>query len=133
MVNFLGIIVAAIYAQILGSLWYGPLFGKKWVKLTEINIKKNKNQDKSMLKLMLISFIMSILTASVFSILFNLIGISSIVFAVYTAFLIWLGFVTSILIGSFLWEGKSIYLWILNSSYWLINFLGMAMIISFLR
>ena len=31
-VNFLAIIVCAVVSMIVGTIWYGPLFGKKWMK-----------------------------------------------------------------------------------------------------
>jgi hypothetical protein len=32
-VNFLAILAAAVANLLLGFLWYGPLFGKPWMKL----------------------------------------------------------------------------------------------------
>lgn len=31
-VNFLAVLVAAVSAFVLGGLWYGPLFGKLWLR-----------------------------------------------------------------------------------------------------
>jgi hypothetical protein len=32
-INYLAVIAAAIAAVGVGVLWYGPLFGKEWMKL----------------------------------------------------------------------------------------------------
>lgn len=32
-VNWIGVIAAAVSAFVLGGLWYGPLFGKPWLRL----------------------------------------------------------------------------------------------------
>lgn len=35
-VNYLAIIVAAIINLVLGFLWYGPLFGRRWMALAHV-------------------------------------------------------------------------------------------------
>jgi hypothetical protein len=37
-VSWLGIFLAVVAAMAIGSIWYGPLFGKKWMKL--VGLKK---------------------------------------------------------------------------------------------
>ncbi|HEX5456643.1 MAG TPA: DUF1761 domain-containing protein [Candidatus Saccharimonadales bacterium] len=32
-INWLGALLALIAAMVIGSLWYGPLFGKRWMKI----------------------------------------------------------------------------------------------------
>ena len=34
--NWIGVILAAISAMVVGYVWYGPLFGKPWMKLVGI-------------------------------------------------------------------------------------------------
>jgi hypothetical protein len=36
-VNWVAILVAAVSAFILGGIWYGPLFGKTWQRLSELS------------------------------------------------------------------------------------------------
>ena len=48
--NYLAIIVAAIVPLFVGALWYGPLFGKRWLALmetTEEEIAKGFNPLKT--------------------------------------------------------------------------------------
>lgn len=33
-INYLAILVSAVIAMILGAIWYGPIFGKKWRKVS---------------------------------------------------------------------------------------------------
>ena len=45
-VNLLAVLVAGIVPMIVGFLWYGPLFSKRWLALmetTEEEIRKNFN------------------------------------------------------------------------------------------
>ena len=48
--NFLAIIVSGILAMPIGALWYGPLFGRTWMKevgYTEEDLKKDFNPGKT--------------------------------------------------------------------------------------
>ncbi len=38
-VSWLAIFLATLAAMVIGSLWYGPLFGKKWMKLAGLKKK----------------------------------------------------------------------------------------------
>ena len=44
-INFLAVIVAAFSAFFVGWIWYGPLFGKKWMELNGFT-KENMGQKK---------------------------------------------------------------------------------------
>ena len=44
-------------------------------------------------------------------------------------FMIWLGFVATILLGGLLWEGKSVKLYCLNITYYLVSILLMSLIL----
>ena len=44
--------------------------------------------------------------------------------------LFWLGFVATVLMGTVLWEGKSVKLYLINSIYQLINLIIMGIILS---
>ncbi len=41
-VSIWGVLVGAISAMIVGAIWYGPLFGKEWSKLTGVSDKAMK-------------------------------------------------------------------------------------------
>ena len=60
--NWLAIIVAAVSAFILGSLWYSPLmFAKRWMKETGITEESTKNTN--MTKLFGLAFILSLIAS----------------------------------------------------------------------
>ena len=49
-VNYLAVIAATVSAMVLGSLWYGPILGKQWMKetkMTDEDIKAAGGQLKS--------------------------------------------------------------------------------------
>lgn len=59
--NFYAVLVAALTTLVVGSVWYGPLFGKAWMKetgLTEEDLKKG-----SMVKIFGLTYIFSVMIA----------------------------------------------------------------------
>ena len=122
-VNWLGVIGAAIVSFIIGFLWYGPLFGKQWMKLSKISaLDISKNKQKGMAKPATLNFLGNIMLASVFAQVLNLVGVSTIGQGIIFGFWIWLGFFASAtLLNTVLWEGKPWSLYVLNGLYWLIN------------
>lgn len=131
MINYLGIALSGLFSIILGTIWYGPLFGKEWMRLSKIKKPKviTPKMKKEMTKSYSIQFICSLVMATVLSYLIkgNVTLTSSIVIAV----LAWIGFVLTSMIGSVLWEGKSIKLYIINTAYFLVLLIGMTLILYF--
>ena len=135
---YLAVVIAAVAAQVLGFLWYGPLFGKKWMSLMKFTDKDmEKAKEKGMAKTYLMSFVASLVTAAVLS---QLVGPFLTVFGAYTGFsaltgaaggaLVWLGFVATKSLSSVFWEGKSWKLYFLNTAYDLVNLLLMGAIVG---
>ena len=122
-VNVLGVLIVAVISFILGFLWYGPLFGKQWLKLSKMPASEiAKAKSKSMNKPMFLNFIGTIIMVFVFAQIINLLGASSVGQGIVLGFWMWLGFFasTTILYGT-LWEGKSWGFYVLNGLYWLVN------------
>ncbi len=127
-INLIAVLAAAVAAMVIGFLWYGPLFGKQWIKLMGLSSKDiNKAKQKGMGKLYLINFIAGIVTAYVLAVLVDGMAITS---ALITGFWVWLGFFAAVMVGSILWEGKPLQLYFLNVIYWLVNVEVMSVILS---
>ena len=122
MVNYISILIASVLSFIVGMLWYSPaLFGKKWIKLAGVNMSKSK--QKSMGSSMILGFISTIVLAYVFQYLIEALSYTGAAAGATLGFWLWLGFLSTSLIGSVLWEGKPWELYVLNSAYWLVNLL----------
>ena len=131
-INYLAVLVAAVANMVLGSLWYGPLFGKKWMALSGINPETmgKKGMGKTYALAFGGSFLMAWVSAHVFvfaATYLNMWGPQS---GLMAGFYNWLGFVVPVTLSSVLWEGKSWKLWCLNSSYYLIALVTMGLIIA---
>ena len=105
-INYLPILVSALVAFGISSLWYSPfLFGKEWLALqriddAEIETKKAGGIWKSYLS----SIIMSIVTFSVLAFIISLVSIRSSTDGAFLGLLVWLGFILPSAISSLLWK-----------------------------
>jgi len=126
MVNSLSVIIAAIAAMVLGMSWYTPkTLGKLWMKLANVDSNKKDGMAWRPLVGLLSYAVMAYVLATIFE-LTGTIGLNS---GLYIAFLLWLGFVGTTTLGSFLWERKPFNLWLLNNTYNLLALLLMAWVL----
>ncbi|MCA0348736.1 MAG: DUF1761 domain-containing protein [Flavobacterium sp.] len=65
--NFLAILVAALSTLIVGFVWYGPLFGKVWMK--ENGFSEEEMKKGNMLKIFGLTIIFSLLFAMIMQVL----------------------------------------------------------------
>ncbi len=63
-VNLLAVLVAGIVPMIIGALWYGPLFGKRWMALMETT-EEELREGFNPLKTHGLGFLLSLVTAFV--------------------------------------------------------------------
>lgn len=134
-VNYFAILLCAVWAMIVGSIWYGPLFGKPWMKMMGFDKKSMKGVSSAeMSKLYIVQLVGSLLMAFVLShaLVFSsmYLGTSGVSAGIQTGFWNWLGFVAPVTVGSVLWEGKPWKLWFLNSGNYLATLLGMGVILA---
>lgn len=142
-INWVAVIVGAVSINIIGFIWYGPLFGKVWGSIigmppaSEMSEKDNRDFQKKMAPVYLLNFLLSIWTAYVLS--FYVIGWTSSVSGgsldgAMNAFWIWLGFLVPVLAGSAMWSGKSKKdswrMFFITSGYYLVSFLILGAIIG---
>ena len=122
-VNFWTVLCVTIVSFILGFLWYGPLFGKHWVKLSRMPASEiAKAKKKGMAKPALLNFIGTFVMVYVFASFISLLDIVNAIQGAVLGFWIWLAFfVCTTLLGGVLWEGKSWNLYVFNALYWLVN------------
>ena len=132
-VNLVAVLVAAIASMVIGFIWYGPLFGKTWMKLMGYD-PKNMDMKKGMVKMYAIAFISSFIMAYVLfhSYIFAnaFYGIDKFTAGLMTGFWSWLGFVAPVQYGSVLFQGKSNKLFLINTGYQLVSLLVMGAIIA---
>ncbi len=131
-VNWLAVLVAAVSNMIIGGLWYGPIFGKKWQALmgwSHSTPEQMAAMKKGMGKSYFIMFIAALVMAYVFAHTISYAGAKTLMDAIAVAFWTWLGFIGTVTLSSVLWEKKPKALWVLNNGYWLVSLIVMAKIL----
>ncbi|MEK6792608.1 MAG: DUF1761 domain-containing protein [Nanoarchaeota archaeon] len=129
-VNVWTVLLVAVVSFVLGFLWYGPLFGKMWMKLSKVSaMHVAKSKKEGMVKPAILNFIGTFVMVYVFAGFISLLDVVSAIQGAVLGFWIWLAFFASTtLLGGVLWEGKSWNLYVFNGLYWLVN----LMLIGFL-
>lgn len=125
-VNFIAILAAAVSSMVLGFLWYGPLFGKPWMKLSGITPQK-----KGMSQTYALSFVGAIVMAYVLSNFIGFSGATDYTSAGMIGFWAWLGFVGPVQMTDVLFGGKSWNLYFINTGYQLVSLIIMGMVLSY--
>lgn len=121
-VGLVPVVVSAVVAMVVGMLWYGPLFGKKWMALMGIKSVNMEAKKSEMPKSMAIGFVAALVTAYMIGVVVKLSQAASAADGAVIGGLTWLGFVATITLGSVLWEGKSVELYALNNAHHLVVF-----------
>jgi len=133
-VNYAAVFGTAVLSMILGYLWYGPLFGKAWMKEMGLTKEKMESDKKDMGKSYGLMFVGSLIMAYVLAhaLVFTstYMQVSGSSAGVSVGFWNWLGFVAPVTFGSVLWEKKSMKLWALNNGYYLVTLMAMGVVLA---
>lgn len=114
-INYFAILAAAVASMVIGSIWYGPLFGKKFIEATGMNQwspEKQAEMKKSMVLSYAGQFVASLVMFFVFAWYIGLSGHMGVLGGVNNAFWVWIGFVVPLKLGDALWGGKMVIFWI---------------------
>ena len=128
-VNYLAVLFCGIAAMITGAFWYGPLFGKAWMKsegFKEEDLKKDFNPAKTYGT----AFISHLIIAYVLARVLGYVGAVTIVEYLRIAFLCWIGFTGATMTINYLFERKTMKLFFINSFYHLVVFLIFGVILN---
>lgn len=133
-INYLAVVVAATASSVIGFLWYGPLFGKIWMKLSGIAPQQaDAAKAERMYKTFIIAYVGSLVMSNVLA--HSLVFASAyyemggILAGLMAGFWNWLGFVATVTLGGVLWEGKTWKWWALTNGYYLLSLLVMGAIL----
>jgi hypothetical protein len=127
-VNWVAVVVAAIAQMVLGFIWYGPLFGKRWMSLMGVN--PPSKPPEGMWKTYAWSALGSLVTAAVLDRLVATMGASTAGAGIVAGFWVWLGFVATVTLASVLYERRSINLYVLNNGYQLVSLAVMGAVLA---
>jgi hypothetical protein len=125
-INWLAVLVAAVSTFILGGLWYGPLFGRLWMRVT--GITEAQANQANMAKVFGLSFVLEFIAAAVLAMF---IGADATValatFAGFAVGLFWVGAALGVL---YLFEQRPFAHWAVNAGYHTVAFTVMGAILG---
>ena len=124
-VNYAAVIAATIVSFIIGMIWYGPLFGKSWAKMSGVDTKQKKGMAPKMVAMFITVLVMNYVLAAVL----KMTGATMISEGLMGAFWLWLGFIATVMVGTVLWEGKPVKLYMIKVLHYLVVLLVASVII----
>ncbi len=135
-INIWALIVTTVVSVVVGTLWYGPLFGKIW--MASIGISMPEVVTPEMKKMMFRSYTLVVIGALIMNyvLLHNIVfgeaylQITGVMAGVQAAFWNWLGFVVPATLGSVLWENRPWKYWFITAGYYLVVLLINGIILA---
>lgn len=108
-INWLAVVLATVAAMAIGSVWYGPLFGQKWMKL--VGLKKKDIEGDSwtpMYVMVVLAFVQAyILSHFIVYASFFYPDLSGIVIGLITGFWAWVGFSGVAIVSNHMFSKRS--------------------------
>jgi uncharacterized protein DUF1761 len=126
-VNYLAVIAAAVATFALGGLWYSPaLFGKAWQR--EAGVSEERMKSANMTLIFGLTFVLSLIAAWVFALFLGprppmSLGLG----AGFSAGLCWVAASLGI---NYLFERKSLKLWLINGGYHTLQFTIIGLVLA---
>jgi hypothetical protein len=127
-IHWLAILGAAVAGFVVGGLWYGPLFGKAWMKARGLSEEECK-KDANMGKIFGTTFVLNLIAAFMLDHLYNTydapIGFHH---ALVIAGIIGVGFITTSIGVNYLFSRLPRSLFLIDAGYWIVMYLVMGAI-----
>lgn len=105
--NYLAVVACAVAAMGIGALWYGPLFGKKWMVIvgaTATDEARRNEMQRGATKLYLVQFLLTLFQVWVLA---YYIGGWTDVSGLEQALWIWAAFIIPVVAGTAMWNNDS--------------------------
>lgn len=107
LVNYWAVAAGAVLSMILGAIWYGPLFGKKWMEIVGVDPadqEARKKMQKSAGPLYGIQFVLVLFQISVLA---YMVADAQTDGGLERALWIWAAFVIPTLAGAVMWTNEA--------------------------
>lgn len=123
------IIVCMVAYQVIGGIWYGPLFKKSWSKLTGIDKVKPKNLKKPMIIGMCTGFVTSFVQTVILGRTMQITSMGHWSYALMIATLLWFPFIFLVMAQGYAYSMRSWKLLLIDSGYLLVALWAIALIL----
>jgi Protein of unknown function (DUF1761) len=129
-VNYWAVLIAALFTVALGFLWYGPFFGRPWMRLAGVTAESLKPGVLDFVVWIGGALLMSFGLANVLAPANAYTHASGATSGLATGFWVWLSFVVPVTAGIVFSERKPPGLWLVNAGYYLLALCGMGVILA---
>ncbi|HEX8591391.1 MAG TPA: DUF1761 domain-containing protein [Candidatus Paceibacterota bacterium] len=137
-IDYWAVFGAVVVSVILGVLWYGPLFGRQWMRTVGISHEQMAEAKRRGMvgmwrtyAIMIVgTLVMAYVLAHVIAAFGESLGESVGGTGVSAGIWMWLGFVAPVTLGSVLWENRPWKYWFIVAGYYLVSLILMGIIIS---
>ena len=127
--NLLAVLLGGVAAMVIGALYYGPLFGKAWMRLmntTEEEIQATMNPLKTYGLTFIAFLVVAYVLGHIVQAYAAAFGLSGLMAGLQAGFWCWLGFVAAIRWQAVAYEDEPLALYGLNLGYNLLCFLAIG-------
>jgi len=125
-INYFAVLVAALSAFIIGGLWYSVLFAKSW--MFENKFKEETLKNSNMAKIFCGAFILSLIISFVLALFLG--PDRNVLIGTLAGLMAGLFFVATAMGITYLFERKSMKLFLINAGYHVITFTVMGLILG---
>lgn len=127
-INWLAVLVAAVLFMIIGMFWYSPAaFGNQWMKL--VGKTKKDIRSANSVPMYIGSFLVALVLSYVLAEFLLVTSSVTLAEAISTAFWAWVGFTATFGLSNMMFQGKPPQLFAIDSGYYLVSMLLMAVIL----
>lgn len=131
--HWLAILAAAVAGFVVGGVWYGPLFGKPWMKARGIDCE-NPGAGANMPMIFGTTFVLNLVAAFMLDHLYNSYDAPmDLHHAVIVAGMIGVGFIATSIGVNYLFSRLPRSLFLIDAGYWIVIYLVMGAILGLLR
>jgi len=114
-INYWAVLVSALVSMVIGSIWYGPLFGKMYthaIGMDQWTPEKQEAEKKKMNMMYALQFVASLVMFYVLASFIGRLGQMTVSGGAVTALWVWVGFMVPQQLGSAIWGGSMKLFWL---------------------
>ena len=125
-INWIAVALGAVFNMALGTLWYGPLFGKAWVAL----MGKKEDEIQSSPAMYLVPLVMAFISALVLAFLIEALGITVWWQGIGLGAILWTGIGATAGLTTSFFEDKKKGVWLLFALYQFVVFVVQGLVFA---
>lgn len=136
-INYWAVLACGIVSMVLGWLWYGPLFGRLWMQVNDLNpddVAKREAMQKEAGPLYGVQFLLVLLQVYILA---HFVAGWEDASGLESSLWIWLGFIMPTVAGLSMWNAKPgkvrFTMFMLSAGYQLVSFIVFGLILGLWR